>query len=155
VIRIRLVAVGKLKEPHFKAAADEYLKRLQPYARVEVTEVADRDVTADEAKALAAEGADLLRALGDSPYVIALDLHGPERTSEEFADWIEDLGRRGSSDLAFVIGGAAGLAPSVLQRADATMSLSRMTLPHQLCRVVFLEQLYRAFKIARNEPYHR
>jgi 23S rRNA (pseudouridine1915-N3)-methyltransferase len=153
-VRLRVVAVGRAKEPHWRAACDEYLKRLRPYATVEVSEVADRDLGTDPARAVAAEGADLLRALPDGSYIVVLDLGGDHRTSEQFSEDLAALMVRGRSDITFVIGGSAGLAPAVRARADATLALSRMTLPHQLARVVLLEQVYRAFRILRNEPYH-
>jgi 23S rRNA (pseudouridine1915-N3)-methyltransferase len=153
-VKLRVAAVGRVKEPHWRAACDEYLKRLRPYATVEVVEVADRDIGTDAAKAVAAEGADLLRALPEGSYVIALDLGGTQRTSERFSEDLARLMVSGRSDITFVIGGSAGLAADVLARADATLALSTMTLPHQLARVVVLEQLYRAFRIMRNEPYH-
>ena len=153
-MRLRVAAVGRVKEPHWRAACDEYLKRMRPYATVEVVEIADRDIGTEPAKAMAAEGADLLRAIPEGSYVIALDLGGTQRTSERFSEELAELMVRGRSDITFVIGGSAGLAPDVLARADSTLALSKMTLPHQLARVVLLEQLYRAFKIMRNEPYH-
>ena len=154
-MRITLVAVGKLKERWWRDAADEYLKRLRPYATVTMIEVPDRDVTRDERRAVAEEGAAILRALADSSHVIALDVAGKQAGSAGFSDDLQKHALDGRSDLTFVIGGAAGLAGEVLDRADARMSLGPMTLPHQLARVVLLEQLYRAFKIARGEPYHR
>lgn len=153
-MRLRIAAVGRLKEPHWRAACDEYLKRLRPYANIDVAEVADRDIGPDTARALSMEGADLLRAIPESSYVIALDLGGREYTSEALSDHIADLMVRGRSDITFVIGGSAGLAPEVRARADERFALSKMTLPHQLARVVLLEQVYRAFRIMRNEPYH-
>ena len=103
---------------------------------------------------MAAEGTDLLRAIPESSYVVVLDLTGAQTTSEGLSARLADLMVGGRSDVTFVIGVSAGLAPAVLQRADEKLSLSRMTLPHQLARVVLLEQLYRAFRIMRNEPYH-
>ncbi len=153
-MKVRVVVVGKLKEPHWRAACDEYLKRLRPYATVEVIEVPDRDIGADPARAMAAEGADLLRALPEGSHVVALDLDGREVTSEGFSQWLAALMLDGRSDVSFVIGGSAGLAPEVRARAGESLALSRMTLPHQLARVVLLEQVYRAFRIMRNEPYH-
>jgi len=154
-VRVTVVAVGRLKERHWRDAADEYLKRLAPYARVEVAEVADRDITADERRALEAEAADVLRAIPDSSTVVVLDITGPARSSEQFASLVEGLGAGGRPNVTFVIGGAAGLHPDVVRRADERLSLGPMTLPHQLARVVLLEQLYRAFRIIRGEPYHR
>lgn len=153
-MKLRIAAVGRLKEAHWRAAADEYLKRMRPYATVEVAEVSDRDISSDAVRAMAAEGADLLRAIPDSSYVFALDLTGREVSSERLSADIARLMVDGRSDITFVIGGSAGLAPALLARADERLSLSRMTLPHQLARVVLLEQLYRAFRIMRNEPYH-
>lgn len=150
-----MVCVGKLKERHWREAADEYVKRLAPYARLEMTEVADRDVTADEPRALAAEAADVLRAIPAGATVVILEIGGSARSSEEFAGWLEEFGVRGKSHVVFVVGGAAGLGESVRARADERMSLGPMTLPHQLARVVLLEQVYRAFRITRGEPYHR
>lgn len=154
-MRLDIICVGKLKERHWRDAANEYLKRLAPYARVTMVEVPDRDVSADEARALAAEGADVVRALPDEAVVAVLEIGGRSRSSEEFAAWLEALGVRGRSRVAFVVGGAAGLHPDVLARADERISLGPLTLPHQLARVVLLEQLYRAFRIVRGEPYHR
>jgi len=153
-MKLRIACVGRLKEAHWRAASDEYLKRMRPYATVEVAEVGDRDITADAGRAMAAEGADLLRAIPDSSYVFAMDLTGREATSERLSADLARLMVDGRSDITFVIGGSAGLSPAVLQRADERLALSRMTLPHQLARVVLLEQLYRAFRIMRNEPYH-
>jgi len=153
-VKLRIAAVGRVKEPHWKAACDEYLKRMRPYASVEVVEVTDRDITADPVRAMAAEGADLLRFTPEDSWMIALDLGGKECTSEQLSAHLADLMVRGRSDITFVIGGSAGLSPDVLARSDESLALSRMTLPHQLARVVLLEQLYRAFRIMRNEPYH-
>lgn len=154
-MRITIVAVGRLKERHWREAADEYRKRLAPYARVEMVEVPDRDVTADEQRALEAEAADVLRAIPEGATVAALEIGGATRSSEAFAEWIERLGTAGRPNLVFVVGGAAGLHSDVLRRADERVSLGPMTLPHQLARVVLLEQIYRAFRIIRGEPYHR
>lgn len=154
-MRLSVVAVGRLKERHWREAADEYVKRLRPYAVLELVEVADRDVTRDEARAIAEEGADVMRAIPDGAHVIALDIAGSPLSSTDIADRLAALGLEGRSAVTFVLGGAAGLSPDVLARADERLSLGRITLPHQLARVVLLEQLYRAFRIMRNEPYHR
>lgn len=154
-MKITVVAVGKLKERHFRDAADEYLKRLGPYANVRIVEVSDRDVTRDEARALAEEGADVLRAIPEGAHVVALDVCGRSSSSEAFSAHLDELALSGRSAVVFLIGGASGLAPQVLARADERFSLGPMTLPHQLARVVLLEQVYRAFRISRGEPYHR
>ena len=155
--KITIIAVGRLKERHWREAADEYLKRLAPYADVQIAEVADRDVSRDESGALAAEGADVLRALqvAGSSHVVELDIGGRQTSSEGLAEWLADHALNGRSSIAFFIGGAGGLAPVVLARADERLSFGPMTLPHQMARVLLLEQLYRAFRIMRGEPYHR
>jgi len=154
-MRITVVAVGKLKERFWKEASEEYLKRLGGYADVRVVEIADRDPGRGEARALAEEGADVLRALPAAAHVIALDLGGVARTSEGFSAHLDELALDGRSSVAFVIGGSYGLSPDVLARADERLSLGAMTLPHNLARVVVLEQIYRAFRISRGEPYHK
>ncbi|MDI6844459.1 MAG: 23S rRNA (pseudouridine(1915)-N(3))-methyltransferase RlmH [Anaerosomatales bacterium] len=154
-MRIFVVAVGKLKEPYFQAAAEEYLKRLRPYAEVRVVEVPDQDLARGEERARRTEAEAVLRALPEGAHVVALDARGVQRSSEELAERLSALALDGRSGIAFVVGGSAGLDPVVLERADETLSLGKMTLPHQLARVVLLEQIYRAFRIARGEPYHR
>lgn len=154
-MRVDLICVGRLKERHWRDAADEYLKRLTPYARVRVVDIADRDVSADEGRALAAEAADVLRALPESAVVVALDVDGTARSSEGFASWLDARAVSGQSHVSFIIGGAAGLHRDVYAKVDERLSLGPMTLPHQMARVVLLEQLYRAFRISRGEPYHR
>lgn len=154
-MRLTLVTVGRLKERFWRDAADEYLTRLGPYATVRVVEVADRDSGRDAARALAEEGADIMRALPDGAHVVALEIGGQQLSSERFAEKLEKLALDGKSAVAFVVGGSVGIAPDVLARADERLSLGPMTLPHNLARVVLLEQLYRAFKIIRGEPYHK
>lgn len=153
-MKITVLAVGRLKEKHFREAADEYLKRLGPYATVEMIEVPDRDVSRDTPRALAEEGAALLRAIPAGACMVVLDISGKQRSSEQFAGWLEEGMVSGRSHVVFVLGGAAGLADAVLAKADERMSLGPMTLPHQMARVVVLEQVYRAFRIIRGEPYH-
>lgn len=154
-MRIAVVAVGRLKERFWREAADEYLTRLAPYASVRVVEISDRDPGRGEAKALSEEGADVVKALPDAAHVVTLEIGGQRISSVAFAERLEQLACEGRSNIAFVIGGSHGLAPEVLARADERLSLSDMTLPHNLARVVLLEQLYRAFKIRRGEPYHK
>lgn len=154
-MRITIVAVGRLKEGFWRDAVAEYLKRLTAYATVNVVEVADRDSGRDEARALADEGADILKSIPEGAYVVALDLAGKQVDSEQFASKLERLGIEGRSSIVFVIGGSVGLSAEVLKRADERLCLGRMTLPHNLARVVLVEQVYRAFRIIRNEPYHK
>ena len=152
-----VVAVGKLKERFWSDACAEYLKRLQPYARVTVKEVADVDpgraggVDAAREK----EGTSLLSALAETSYVILLDIDGKQRSSVEFSQRLDALALAGKSDLAFVIGGSDGVSDAVRRRSNETLSFGRITLPHNLARVVLLEQVYRAMKISRGEPYHK
>ena len=154
-MRIGVIAVGRLKERFWREAADEYLMRLRPYADVRVTEVADRDPARGRERALAEEGADVVRAIPEGAHVVCLEIGGRQRSSEQLAERLEQLGLEGRSSVVFVVGGSHGLAPEVLARADERLSLGPLTLPHNLARIVLLEQIYRAFKISRNEPYHK
>ena len=154
-MRLTLIAVGRLKERYWREAADEYLKRLGPYATVRVAEIDDRDSGRDAARALAEEGADILRAVPEGAHVITLEIGGKQRSSEQFAARLAALALDGRSSVAFVIGGSVGLSAEVLARADERMSFGPMTLPHNMARVVLLEQIYRAFRINRGEPYHK
>ncbi len=159
-MNISIISVGKLKEKYLKAGIDEYLKRLSSYAKVEVIEVSDEK--APEVLSVAEmelvknkEGEKLLAKLSQETYVIALAIDGKMKSSEELADTIDKLATYGKSKIAFVIGGSLGLSNEVLQRADEKLSFSKMTFPHQLMRLILLEQVYRAFRINRNEPYHK
>jgi 23S rRNA (pseudouridine1915-N3)-methyltransferase len=154
-VKLTIVAVGRLKERFWKEAADEYLKRLCPYATVRVAEVADRDSGRDAARALAEEGADILHAIPQGAHVIALDLGGKQISSEQFSAHLDELGLEGKSNVAFLVGGSVGIAKDALASAHERISLGPMTLPHNLARVVLLEQIYRAFRISRGEPYHK
>ena len=159
-MKFTVVAVGKLKERFWKDACEEYLKRLQPYAKTSVREIADIDpakaggVNAARDK----EGASIcavLDSLGTGTHVMLLDIGGRERSSEELSARLDELALRGTSDFAFVIGGSDGVSAAVRKRASETLSFGPITLPHNLARVVLLEQLYRAQKISRGEPYHK
>ena len=156
-MRFTIVAVGKLKERFWADACAEYLKRLQPYAKTEVREVADVDPAraggVDAARER--EGAAVLAALSASSHVVLLAIDGKERSSEGLARRIDELKLRGTSDIVFVVGGSDGVSDAVRARADETLSFGPVTLPHNLARVVLLEQLYRAQKISRGEPYHK
>ena len=154
-MRLTVIAVGRLKERYWREAADEYLKRLGPYATVRVIEVDDRDSGRDAARALAEEGADVLRAVPEGAHVIALEIGGKQLSSEAFAARLGELALDGRSNVAFVIGGSVGLSEQVIRRADEKLSLGAMTFPHNLARVVLLEQVYRSFRINRGEPYHK
>lgn len=156
-MKIDVVAVGKLKERFWAEACAEYLKRLSGYAKVSVREVADVDpgraggVEAARAK----EGAALLASIAPSSHVVLMAIEGKQRSSEQLSARLDALALGGVSDVTFVIGGSDGVDKSVYERADETLSFGPITLPHNLARVVLLEQVYRAFKISRGEPYHK
>lgn len=157
---IRIVCAGKLKEQYFTDAVADYRKRLSRFASVDIQEVQDEKIPdnaseAEERIAVDREGDRLLSRIQPSDYVIALAIEGRVYSSEQFADYILSLQNRGKSTIVFVIGGSMGLSSAVMKRADASLSLSAMTFPHRLARVLILEQTYRAFKILSNEPYHK
>lgn len=159
-MNITVIAVGKLKEAFWVSACAEYLKRLSAYAKVSVREVADIDPAraGGEDAAVTREGEAILTALtalGPRVHTVLLAIDGKERSSENFAARLEDLGVNGVSDLAFIIGGSCGVSAAVRDIAAETLSFGPITLPHNLARVVLLEQIYRAFKINRGEPYHK
>ena len=159
-MKITVIAVGKIKEKYLKDALAEYSKRLRRYCKLEIIEVADEktpDQASEAAEDLirAKEGERILKHIRDDMYVITLEIEGKMLTSEEFADKIETLGVQGKSSIAFVIGGSIGLGKEVLKRSDFALSFSKMTFPHQLMRVVLLEQVYRGYRIMNGEPYHK
>ena len=159
-MKITCVVVGKIKEKYFTDAIKEYSKRLGRYCKLEIVELADEKTPdgaseAEEQAIREKEGERILKTLKDDAYVIALAIEGKMLDSVELSKKIESLGISGTSHIAFVIGGSLGLAPAVMKRADYALSFSRMTFPHQLMRVVLLEQLYRSYRIMKNEPYHK
>lgn len=159
-MNIKIIAVGKLKEKYWVQAVEEYTKRLSAYAKVQIIEVPDEKAPdamspAEEQQVKQAEGDRLLAQMKPDDYVIALAIEGKAWTSEQLAGEMDTLATYGRSKVAFVIGGSLGLSSDVLRRADAQLSFSRMTFPHQLVRVLLLEQVYRAFRIMRGEPYHK
>lgn len=159
-MKITLVTVGKIKEKFFEDAIQEYSKRLSRYCKLEVSQVADEKTPdgASEAMELQIkekEGQRILSLIRDDAYVIALAIEGKMLNSEELAEKIEKLGVGGVSQIVFVIGGSLGLSSQVMKRADYALSFSRMTFPHQLMRVVLLEQIYRSYRIMNNQPYHK
>lgn len=159
-MRCQILTVGKLKEKYLKDGLAEYQKRLKPVFPVEIKEIPDRPVPEnssekDIAKAVEKEGDGLLAAIDDDSFVVALDIHGKELSSEEFAEKMNQWSFNGVRKLVFVIGGSCGLSPAVLQRADFKQSFGKCTYPHQLMRLILTEQIYRTVKINRNEPYHK
>ena len=159
-MNVKILCVGKIKEKFYRDAIDEYVKRLSKYCSVSVVEVPDEktsenasdteiDIVKDK------EGERLLKHINDRDFVIALAILGKQMDSVAFSKYIEDLGIQGKSSLVFVIGGSLGLSDNVLKRADYQISFSKMTFPHQLMRVILSEQIYRAMRIMKNEPYHK
>jgi 23S rRNA (pseudouridine1915-N3)-methyltransferase len=158
VVNIQIIAVGKLKERYWTEGIAEYLKRLGPYAKVQITEVPDEKAPetmspAEEEQVRGREGERILAAIKSDAYVFALAIGGQLVSSDELAQQLERLGTYGRSSVAFVIGGSNGLSAEVLRRADAQLSFGRVTYPHQLMRLILVEQVYRAFKITRGSSY--
>lgn len=159
-MKITLITVGKIKEKYFTDAIAEYAKRLSRYCKLEIVEVADEKTPDGASESLEnqikeKEGERILSKVPDNAYVVALAIEGKQLDSEELADQMEKWNVNGVSHLVFIIGGSLGLTPKVLNRADFKLSFSKMTFPHQLMRVVLLEQIYRSFRIRNNEPYHK
>lgn len=159
-MKITVIAVGKIKEKYFIGAIEEYAKRLSRYCKLELIEVADEKTPDGASEALELqikekEGERILQKMPDGAYVIALAIDGKILNSEELAEKMERWNVGGISHMVFVIGGSLGLSPAVLKRADYKLSFSKMTFPHQLMRVILLEQVYRSFRIRNHEPYHK
>jgi 23S rRNA (pseudouridine1915-N3)-methyltransferase len=160
MIQVQIITVGKLKEKYWLQAMNEYMKRLGSYAKVQIAEVADEKApesasAAEENLIKHKEGERILAVLKPDSFVFALAIDGGNPSSEELAKQLEQLAIYGRSHVTFIIGGSLGLSDAVLQRADQQLSFGRMTFPHQMMRVILLEQVYRAFKIIRGEPYHK
>ena len=159
-MKIKIIAVGKIKENYLKEGINEYLVRLSPYAKTEIVEVSDSKVKdnpneSDILKVINEEGERILSKLNSSEYVINLDLNKKEFDSVEFSKFIESKLVEGGSSITFVIGGSYGLSQKVKDRANYSISLSKMTFLHQMTRLILLEQIYRSFKILNNETYHK
>lgn len=159
-MNISIITVGKLKEKYLKQGIDEYLKRLSSYAKVEVIEVPDEKAPEELSETEMVqvkdkEGERILAKIHPDTYVIALAIEGKQKSSEELADTLDKLATYGKSKIAFVIGGSLGLSQQVLNRSDEKLSFSKMTFPHQLMRLILVEQVYRAYRINRGEPYHK
>lgn len=152
---IQIVAVGKLKEKATKELVEEYSKRLKAYTKLEITEVSDETNQMEEAKVLQLEGERILKAIKKDSYVVLLDLRGRELTSVEVSMKLNEIYTYHNSDITFVIGGSLGVSNEVRARADYMWKLSDLTFPHNLVRVILLEQIYRAYKILNNEAYHK
>lgn len=159
-MNIKIVCPGKLKEAYLTEAVSDYKKRLSRFASVEIIEVADEKIPENASKAqeiiaMEKEGERILSRISDNEYVIALAIHGKTYSSEAFASHLEHLFSNGKGRLAFVIGGSLGLSDSVYRRADEQISMSEMTFPHRIARILILEQIYRSFKILNHETYHK
>lgn len=157
---IKLITCGKLKEKWMKMACDEYCKRIKGYERLELFEVAD-EKTPDQASAAQnekikiIEGERILSLIKPNDFVILLDLQGETKDSVGFANFLDTQYTYGNSNITFVIGGSLGVSKELIQRANFRWKLSDQTFPHQLCKIIVLEQIYRSFKILKNEPYHK
>ncbi|RDU37279.1 23S rRNA (pseudouridine(1915)-N(3))-methyltransferase RlmH [Neobacillus piezotolerans] len=159
-MNISVVTVGKLKEKYLKQGIEEYTKRLSAYAKMEIIEVPDEKAPEEMSEAemeqvKKKEGERILAKVSPDAHVIALAIEGKMQSSEELAANLDRLALHGKSKIAFIIGGSLGLSSEVLSRANDKLSFSKMTFPHQLMRLILVEQIYRAFRINRNEPYHK
>lgn len=159
-MKIKLICVGKLKDAFFRDAVAEYAKRLSRFCALEICEVADEKAPeslspAEEAQVREREGERLLAKISPGEFVVCLAIDGKRYSSEQFADHLQTTFDRQASTVTFIIGGSLGLGAAALARANLLLSVSDMTLPHGLCRVFLLEQIYRAFKINAGEPYHK
>ena len=156
-MKIKIIALGKIKEKFLKEGIDEFLKRLTPYASVEVTELQPIDIKDEHLtqRILDEEGEKILSLIKPQSYVITMEINGKQFSSEEFAQKISDLTNEGQSEIVFVIGSSCGLSKNVSARANLKMSMSKMTFLHQFARLILVEQIYRAFKIIKGETYHK
>lgn len=159
-MKITILTVGKIKEKYLKDAISEYSKRLSKYCKLEVIEVADEKTPENASENMentirAKEAERLMKYMKDDAFVITLEIAGKLLSSEELADKIDTLGIQGKSHIIFVIGGSIGLGAEILKRSDFALSFSKMTFPHQLMRVILLEQIYRSYRIISGEPYHK
>ena len=158
-MKVTLICVGKVKEKFYRDAIKEYEKRLGAYIKLNTIEISDEKVKVENdseiALAMEKEGNNILSKIKDNQYVITLEILGKDLSSEEFASKIDNLMLIGKSDVALVIGGSYGLSDSVKKRSDFALSFSRMTFPHQMMRVVLLEQVYRAYRIITGASYHK
>jgi 23S rRNA (pseudouridine1915-N3)-methyltransferase len=159
-MKITIISVGKLKEKYLKDGIAEYVKRLSRYCSLTLIEIPDIRAPenlspAEMEQVKDREGELILKKIGDSQFVITLEIDGAQFSSEKFSQKIEKLGVDGESDIVFLIGGSLGLSDGVKQKSQLKLSFSKMTFPHQLMKLFLVEQIYRAFRIIRNEPYHK
>ena len=159
-MKITILTVGKIKEKYLKDAIAEYAKRLSRYCKLEIVEVADEKTIENASQVLETQIRDkeaerLMKYIREDAYVITLEIKGKQLTSEELSEKINQLGIQGKSHIIFVIGGSIGLGDEILKRSDYALSFSKMTFPHQLMRVILLEQIYRSYRIINGEHYHK
>lgn len=159
-MKITVITVGRLKEKYLKEAVLEYSKRLGKYCRLEIIEVADEKTAEGMSKAeediiLEKESARILKYIKEDSYIITLEINGTQLSSEQLANKINIIGINGISHIIFIIGGSIGIGEAVLKKSDYSLSFSKMTFPHQLMRVILLEQIYRSYRIIYGEPYHK
>lgn len=159
-MNITIISVGKLKEKYLKQGIEEYVKRLRSYATINLLEVADEKAPENLSEAqmievMDKEGERILNKINPDSYVFTLEIEGKQLTSDGLARQMDSLALHGKSKVAFIIGGSLGLSEIVKKRSDFSLSFSKMTLPHQLMRLVLVEQIYRSFRILRGEPYHK
>ena len=159
-MKITILTVGKIKEKYLKDAIAEYAKRLSRYCKLEIVEVADEKTIENASQVMKTQIRDkeaerLMKYIREDAYVITLEIKGKQLTSEELSEKINQLGIQGKSHIIFVIGGSIGLGDEILKRSDYALSFSKMTFPHQLMRVILLEQIYRSYRIINGEPYHK
>jgi len=159
-MNINIIAVGRLKEKYWTDAVNEYIKRISRYAKITVTELEDEKApenlsAAQKEQVIKKEGARILKNISDGEYVICLEIDACQLSSVGLSQFLDRLMLDGKSSIDFVIGGSLGLHEDVIKRADFHLSFSKMTFPHQLMRALLLEQIYRAIKISKNEPYHK
>lgn len=156
-MKIKIIALGKIKEKFLKDGIEEFLKRLYPYTPIEITELSPIEIRDDNLteKILDEEGEKILSHIKQQSYVITLEIEGKQLSSEGFSKKIEELINDGTQELVFIIGSSCGISKNVSKRADFKMSMSKMTFLHQFARLLLVEQIYRAFKIMRNETYHK
>ncbi len=156
-MKIKIIALGRIKEKFLKEGIDEFLKRLTPYAAVEVIELSPVEIKDEHLieRALDEEGEKILSYIKPQSYVITMEIKGKELSSEEFAEKIVELTNDGQGEIVFVIGSSCGISKNVSARANFKMSMSKMTFLHQFARLILIEQIYRAFKIIKGETYHK
>lgn len=159
-MRIKIITIGNLKEKYLREASAEYVKRVSRYATVEVVQLPEEKLPsnfspADVVQCVETEAVRIMTKINPNAYIVDLSIEGKMLSSEDFAKTIEQLQIDGESEIVFIIGGSDGLSEKIKERSNLSLSFSKMTFPHQLMRVILLEQVYRAFKIIHNEPYHK